>query len=150
MRELKDSLSKGLRVAWGAVAGTPRPAVRTCARCNRAPKDDLPRIASKAPRRSGQVMVLEAQWRLSVARWKGPPERWFCQQHGATGFAINGTTGLPLMGPPGVASTLSVVWPLYWRHDVSGVIDDRSERDPAAVAGWPVAAGREQAGGGGP
>src|SRR5271166_4923861 len=89
-------------------------------------------------------------WKMSVARWKGPPERWFCQQHGTTGFAINGTTGLPLMGPPGVASTLSVVWPLYWRHDVSGVIDDRSERDPAAVAGWPVAAGREQAGGGGP
>src|SRR5271166_3507798 len=22
--------------------------------------------------------------RMSVARWKGPPERWFCQQHGTT------------------------------------------------------------------
>ena len=36
-------------------------------------------------------------------------------------FAINGTVGLPLMGPPGVASTLPVTRPLY-SHHIPGVI----------------------------
>jgi hypothetical protein len=69
---------------------------------------------------------------VSFVTIMGPAEIWFCHGHG--------TRVLPLMGPPGVASRLLVVRPLWSLHGLPGGVRDRSKRDLAAVAGGPVAA----------
>ena len=74
---------------------------------------------------------------MSAARWKGPLRSRILRSGWDHLFAGDGTTWLailPVMGPPGVASGLPVVRPLYWPNEPPGGVGDRDQGDPAEVA----------------
>ena len=96
---LNHGTSERVKLLSGLVPICSMPCARK--RSRRVVTDGSDELAGAQVVRHGIVIVgSKCPVMMSVARWKGPPERWFLPAAWDHRFAINGTIGLPLMGPP--------------------------------------------------